>query len=300
MANRTAELCSAALPTSGTITNPSGTPLANVSVGASSTTGYSGSASTDGTGKYTIKALAAGTYKIGLSAFNTVYIDGYYTTANANHFTSSFASATGVVVGPSKTGINSKMGAGFSISGKVTTTGGTPLAFASVSTDFSSPSYASTTTDASGNYKLIGLKSGNYKLAVQPDYGTNYQTGFYSAANANHFVVASANATAIAVGPSKTGVNIKLPVGFTISGKVTKAGGVASPYASVDAANANGDFGTSTAADGTYKIIGLSAGTYKVSVNPSEAGLQSGYYTTANTAHFTGSSASATGVAVGP
>ena len=70
--------------------------------------------------------------------------------------------------------------------------------------------------------------------------------------------------------------------------------------ASVSASNANGGFGTFTAADGTYKIVGLSPGTYKVAVSPTEAGLQSGFYTTANSAHFTLSSASATGVTVGP
>jgi hypothetical protein len=285
---------------SGTITNTSGTPLVGVGVGAGSATGYSGSASTDATGKYTIKGLAAGTYKISLSDFGTIYLDGYYTTTNTNHFTTTAASATGVVVGPNKIGINSKIAVGLSISGKITTTGGIPIANASVSTDFSSPTYASTSTDAMGNYKLVGLRAGSYKLAIQPPYQANYQTGYYSTANTNHFVVASASATAIAIGPSKTGVNIKMPIGFTISGKVTKAGGVATAFASVDASNANGSFGTYTASNGTYKIVGLSAGTYKVQVSPSEAGLQSGYYTTANTAHFTVNSASATGVTVGP
>jgi protocatechuate 3,4-dioxygenase beta subunit len=285
---------------SGKITNPSGTPLAGVAVPANSATGYRGFASTDVNGNYTIQGLAAGTYKIGMSDFGSNFIAGFFTTANANHFTTSAAAASGVVVGPNRTGISSKMSAGFSISGKITTTGGAPLANVNVSTDSSSPSVVSSSTDAMGNYKLIGLKSGNYKLNVEAAFQTNFQTGHFSTANANHFVVTLAGATAISVGPSKTGINIMTPTGLTISGKVTKAGGVAPSFTSVIASNANGSFGTFTAADGTYKIIGLSPGTYKVAVSPTEADLQSGFFTAANTAHFTGSSASATGVTVGP
>jgi hypothetical protein len=285
---------------SGTITNTSSTPLAGVNVDATNASGYSGSASTDGTGKYTIKGLAAGTYKLDLIDSGSPYVDGWYTTANANHFTTVAASATGVAVGPSKTGISSKMTVGFTIAGKLTTTGGVPLVDAYVATG-SGPSSDATYTDAMGNYKLQGLLAGSYKLTVEPPYLGNYQTGWYTTANTNHFAVLAASATAVTVGPSRTGINVKLPGGFTISGKITKAGGVAVPFASVSATNAAGVFDSFTANDGTYKIVGLSAGTYKVEVVPgSDQPLQTGFYTTANAAHFTTAAASATGVTVGP
>jgi hypothetical protein len=285
---------------SGTITNTSGTPLQGVGVSATSPGGYSESATTDATGKYTIKGLVTATYKLGLSASDGPYVDGWYTTANANHFTTVAASATGVHVGPNQTAINSKMTVGFTVTGKVTTTGGAPIADVYVAVG-SGPTSAATYTDASGNYKLQGLAAGSYTLGVEPPYQQNYQTGYWNSANANHFVYVAASASHFTLGPSKTGVNIKLPVGFTISGKITKAGAVAVQYALVNASNANGAFGASTIANGTYKIIGLSPGTYKVAVSgPFDQPLQDGFYTTANAAHFTTNSAAASGVTVGP
>jgi len=285
---------------SGIVTNTSGTPLSNVAVSASAT-GYAGSAVTDATGKYTITGLAAGTYKLSLSpGGSSPYVEGWYMTANTNHFTTVSTSANGVVVGPSKTGINVKLPAGFTISGKLTTTGGTPLVSASVTTG-AGPSSRSAATDASGNFKIVGLKAGGYTLHVSPPYGQNLQTGFYTSGNANRFTAVAASATKLAVGPNLTGLVIKIPAGYTISGKITGPTGTGLAYSGVNASGANGSFSAYTATDGTYKIIGLSAGTWKVTASaPYGQGLVGGWYTTANANHYTASSTSATGVNVGP
>jgi hypothetical protein len=285
---------------SGLVTNTSGTPLSNVSVTALAT-GYSGSAVTDATGKYTITGLAADSYKLSLSpGGSSPYVEGFYTTANTNRFTTVAASASGVAVGPTKTGINVKITTGFSISGKLTTTGGTPLVSAIVTTG-SGPSERSTSTDAAGNFKLVGLKAGGYTLRFTPQYGQNLQTGSYTTANSNRFTPAAASATAIVVGPSKTGVNVKVPAGYTISGKVMGPTGAALAYSGVSAIGANDSATSYTAADGTFTIIGLSAGTYKVAASaPYGQGLVGGWYTTANANHYTPTNASATGVTVGP
>jgi protocatechuate 3,4-dioxygenase beta subunit len=286
---------------SGKITNAAGGALAYAGVGASSSS-YSNSTSADASGNYTIKGLAAGTYKLSITApSNTISMDGYYTSANANHFTSSAAGATGVAVGPSKTGVNVKVANGWSISGMVTTTTGTPLQDAYVSAN-SGGHYRTAYTDAAGKYTLKGLNSGAQTLSVEPPYNMNYQGGFYTTANSNHFTPAAASAVAITVGPSKTGINIKLPTAYTISGKITGPGAVALSGASVYASASNGAGYASTIANGTYKIIGLVAGTYKISVSPpyTSPTLQSGYYTTVGTSHFTSVPGSASGVHVGP
>jgi hypothetical protein len=284
---------------SGIVTSPSGTPLANVAVAASAA-GYAASATTDATGKYTVKGLAAGTYKLAYAPGNVAVVEGFYTTANANHFTTVAASASGVVVGPTKTGVNVKLAAGYSISGKLTNTSGAALAYATVTTG-AGPSARTATTDGAGNYKLVGLKAGSYTLTVTPPYGMNLQTGHYTTVNANRFTALIASATKLTVGPSLTAINIKVPAGYSIAGKITGPGGVALAYAVVSASNANGSFVAFTGADGTYKVIGLSAGSYKVNVLPPYGqALVAGWYTTANAAHFTPSAGSATAVVVGP
>jgi hypothetical protein len=156
-------------------------------------------------------------------------------------------------------------------------------------------------TDSAGKYTIKGLSSGSQKLSVSPPYGMNLQSGFYTTANSNRFTAVATSATAVAVGPSKTGINIKLPAGYTISGKITGPGGVALQSASIFAGSSTFSASSYTATDGTYKVIGLSKATYKVQAYaPYGQNLQSGFYTTANSAHFTANPASATGVAVGP
>lgn len=286
---------------SGTITNTSGAPLSDVVVQPSSTT-YSGrEAFTDSTGKYTIKGLAAATYKLALSPDSeSAYMDGYYTTSNTNHFTSQIAGASGVVVGPNKTAISAKIVTGRTISGKITNTAGTPLEFASVSA--SNLGHDRTAyTDASGNYTIRGLSSASQILQIQPPFGDNLMTGYYTASNSNRFTSVSSGATALVVPPNLTGINVKVPAGYKISGKITGPGGVPLDGASIYAYKSNYSGYAYTEVDGTYEVNGLGSGTYTVQVYPPyPQNLQTGYYTNANTAHFTINVGSATGVTIGP
>jgi len=286
---------------SGKITNTSGVAMAGVSVRAYAAS-YTRQVSTDAAGVYQVKGLAAGTYKLELNPdSSSVYMDGFYTSTNANRFTSSAAGASGLAVGPHKTGVNIKIATGHTISGTITNTAGTPLADAYVSA-FSGNNYRDASTDAAGKYIIRGLATGNWTLNVSPPYGENIQTGYYTTANGNRFTPAAGSATPIAVGPSKTGINIKLPTGYSIAGKITGPGGTPLDFAFVYAQSTNSAGYEFTAADGTYKMIGLSAGSFKVQVYPSDEllNLQPGYYTTANTAHFTPNASSATGVVIGP
>jgi molybdopterin-binding protein len=286
---------------SGTITNTSGAPLEDVAVQPSSTT-YSGRAAfTDPTGKYTIKGLAAATYKLALSpSSDSAYMDGYYTTSNTNHFTSQISGASGVVVGPSKTGISAKIVTGRTISGKITNTAGTPLEFATVSASNLGHD-RSAYTDASGNYTIRGLSSASQILQIQPPYGDNLMTGYYTASNSNRFTSVESGATALVVPPSLTGINVKVPAGYKISGKITGPGGVALGNAGIYAYKSSYSGYANSAADGTYTVNGLGSGTYTVQVYPPYSqNLQRGYYTNANAAHFTINVGSATGVTIGP
>ena len=124
----------------------------------------------------------------------------------------------------------------------------------------------------------------------------------YTTTNANHFTAAPGNATTITVGPNRTGVNAKIPGGYSIAGKVT---GVAWRRARNTPTSVSrrrtGTACANTAADGTYKVVGLPSGAYKVQADPpSGKNLVAGYYTTANANHYTSNNASATGVTIGP
>ena len=287
---------------SGTITSTGGTPLAGVVVQPTNATYFVRSVQTDATGKYTLKGLPAATYKLSLYPDPTTsYRDGYYTSSNTNHFSAGAGGASGITVGPNKTGINIKIPTGYSISGMVTTTGGAPIPYAYVSADNAGGSARSASTDATGKYTIRGLSGGNQILQIEPGFGDNLQSGFYTSANANHFTGVEASATAIVLGPNKTGINVKVPAGFTISGKIMLAGGVAASGASIYAYSADyAGFGY-TNPDGTYTVDSLIAGTYKVQVRaPYQKNNQNGFYRTGVTGNFTTSEASATGVTVGP
>ncbi len=194
-----------------------------------------------------------------------------------------------------------KVATGYSISGRISDPSGIPLADVSVDADnLGRPRYA--VTDAAGNYTISGLTGGAHTLTIRsPDSApTLQQRGYYTMNNARHFTVVATNATKVTVGPSRTGVNAKIPAGYSIAGKITGPGGApagvlvlaSSPYASGAAY---------TASDGTYLIVGLPTGTYKVRAGPEFWGpLVGGWYTNANSTHYTSSPASASGVTIGP
>ncbi len=152
----------------GTIRTSAGALLLDASVSAIGTSSR-GSAETDAAGKYKIVGLGAGSYQIKVVApFDDPLVDGYYTTANANHFTASSAASTKVTVGPNRTGIDVKLPAGYTITGTVTTTGGAPL---DSLVDAVGPSPANGIAahghpDATGKYVLGGLSAGSYKLFI--------------------------------------------------------------------------------------------------------------------------------------
>ncbi len=93
---------------------------------------------------------------------------------------------------------------------------------------------------------------------------------------------------------------MKIPKGYSISGKITGPGAVPLEFAYVDASKPGYSNYAFTEMDGTYTINGLGSGSYVVAVQSSEGNLQVGYYTTANSAHFTINEASATKVTIGP
>ena len=154
------------------------------------------------------------------------------------------------------------------ITGTVTVAGtGAPVAGADVlaytDADGFAPS-ASTTTAADGTYTLADLPPGDRRLAIAAPEGSGLLSEWYDDA------AGRGTATVVAVAPDATtaGVDVTLDVGAAITGTVTDA--TESPVAGITVAAFVGTTTflpvatTTTAADGTYSLLGLAGGDHTV------------------------------------
>jgi hypothetical protein len=182
------------------------------------------SALTDGSGNYTITGMPSGSYTI------TPSLAEYTFTPPAQ----------AVTVGASKTGINfAATRITYTISGRITISGG----FALVGVTVSDGAGHTALTNASGDYTISGVPSGTYTITPSLAGST--------------FTPPTRSVT---VGPSRVGVDFvgTTPL-YSISGKVTSDGttGIAGVLI-ID----NLGRSTVTAANGSYTLTGLPAGSY--------------------------------------
>ncbi|MGO4807838.1 hypothetical protein AB4089_22275 [Arthrobacter sp. 2MCAF15] len=247
---------------SGKVTIPAGVSSSNLSVSANSAGSRQQAGRSDVLvdGTYKITGLPAGSYKLNFSGWNTGLQNQWY--KNASSFDT--AIAVSVNAGQDLTGINATLVKGATISGKVTVPAGLDPAKIMV---IASPTAAQGQEGNSfvaedGSYKVIGLTAGSYKL-----HFSGWSTGVPDQWYKNAYSSDTATAVTVTASQDLTGVNVTLVKGATIGGKVTVPGG--SPigiYVNATATAIHGQSGQSTAEpDGSYKITGLPAGSYKVS-----------------------------------
>lgn len=135
-----------------------------------------------------------------------------------------------------------------------------------------------TTTDASGTWTLPGLPAGSYRVEFRPTGSTLVGEFWDDAAS-----YLTATSLRVADGEVVTGLDARLAEAAVVRGQVTDAAGAPVPDATVslervDVSGAT-DTGTWTAADGTYEIRPLSAGTYRLKVVPGAgSGLSTTYW----------------------
>lgn len=118
-------------------------------------------------------------------------------------------------------------------------------------------------TDETGSYTIVGLATGDYYVRFDDCGGNGYLAEWF------HDAPDTGSATPVAVvdGEATTGIDAALAYGGSITGTLTDAG-TAGPiaYLCVYAEGADGD-GSGfawTSDDGTYRIHGLRAGSYRV------------------------------------
>ena len=252
----------------GTVTS-GGQPAAGVDV---TVFGSSGSAAgyglTDAAGAYTVTGLTPGTYTVeflpptswGVNAAPQYY-DGRTTAASADPVT---------VAGGHFATVSADLPTGGQITGAVTDAsthaglaGEVGVYAYSSSGGYSGYGY----TDANGNYTISSLATGTYQVSFYP----------YD----NSHVGSGQSGVSVTAGTVTSGINAALATGGTITGTLTDAiGGHAVGWVAVEAISSGG--GSSgyevSGSDGSYRIGGLSAGSYTVEFVP---------YTSANSAYTT-------------
>ncbi len=287
---------------SGTVTGPDGvTPLPNINVHAK--TDASDVWTTTGSDGHYSLTVAPGDYTLWFDDSSSAYATGCYSSSGFTGFTNDQRACTPVSVPPDKTDANVQIPYGYSISGTVTGPGGTPLVGVGVGAWCMAANFwclVGTSTAADGSYVIEGLPAGSYKVGFST--GPTNVWLYYSASGTGGFTASRDAATQLSLPPDATGINVELPLGYSISGTVTGPGGAPLANIRVFAYSTAGRFGidtagVSTAADGSYTIGGFPADSYRVSFWDPSGTYASGHHSTAG---FTADPDAATPVGVPP
>jgi 5-hydroxyisourate hydrolase-like protein (transthyretin family) len=235
---------------------------------------------TNGSGEYEALGLPEGSYVVRFEPLSYQnYLPEYYKEATT------LASATVLSVSPTApaTGIDAldegRVGfeGGAQITGTVTSESGQKLAGVQVRAYGAGETVAAgATTIANGDYTLVGLPAGSYRLEFQPEAGLDYATGYYKQTSS----LADATAVALTERQSLSAVDETLAPGGEIEGTVTDRAGAGLGGVEVLALGSAGEAlaqGTS-APDGAYAIAGLPSGGYRVEFEPSGPGELTQFY----------------------
>ncbi len=181
------------------------------------------------------------------------------------------ADAVSVTAGATKSGIDAELVEGGQITGKVTSAvtkaeiAGVQVCASPVGGGISPPCVS---TSSSGEYDLVGLATGEYKVSFSSN-AANYVTQYYNG-KASY---AEAEAVLVTSGSTKSGIDAQLVEGGHITGKVTSAVTKAAIKGIQVCATAEGggEFGgncTTTNAKGEYDVTRLATAKYKVEFLP--------------------------------
>ena len=245
----------------GTVLSEDGSPVDGVRVDAYGANGYF-TTLTDADGSYQIGGVETGEYTVRFTDPSNSYIGEYFDDA-----ADQAAAQTVQVFGFELTDeINARLAPYGSISGRVTDRSGEPVAGVVVRTE---PRYATATTDADGRYRIVGLTSSNYKVSFTPPDGPFVDQWFDGAADRS-----TATGVAVTTSEETTGIDAQLVEGGTVTGRVTDRAGVPLAGISVSVASRT----SLTAADGTYRVEGLPAGSYSAFFYDSQGDFQAQYF----------------------
>ena len=233
-------------------------------------------------GSYTIQGLVPGdSYLIGATKEGD-FMGRYYKDPQSS--TQNLYDATYVEVpaaGDTIPNISFNLPVGGMISGTVTAAGdlNNNIGYLVTATEVNTGSYRTAETQDGGVYTIRGLKLGSYRVSVSiagTDYIKQYYNDAYILESATPVEVTEANKTT-----PVPNINFNLVKGGSISGTVTSdldsspiKGVLVYAYKSE-----NGYYGmAATKEDGTYSIVGLKEGDYKIQLNAQGTEYAGEYY----------------------
>jgi hypothetical protein len=286
----------------GTITGPDGTtPVVGALVCAHGTLDWCGS--TIAGGAYTTGGLAPGPYTIYVGAPSaSSLVTGFYKSGVAGNYTTDPSLASTITVDAADVpGINVTLPQGYRISGTITDSAGTPIDLLGpiawnvdlcTWADPSSPSHCTgAELSSDGTYTSMDTPPGTYGVLVQHSPGSALVDGWYdSSAGTSHWAWSRTAATQVVLsGVDVPGIDIAVPTGYTISGKITDAAGRPVVRATVWACSTVSCAWGWTASDGTYTTEPFPADSYwvQVSVPDGSSSLGGWYDGSPGTSHWT-------------
>jgi photosystem II stability/assembly factor-like uncharacterized protein len=266
----------------GRITDAAGIGLNGVSIGLYDSLPlnfYGGSTNLDGS--FSIDRIRTGNYKIRLWPRNSDMARGIGLAWFEDGKNFDEASPVHVQSGQTTPDINARLGLepGGYIEGTVTDNTGAPLPLASVQandvtvilngfTRIFPVTLLTTTTDASGHYRLGALPQGSVKI------------GFTSPSGQNKAAEYLPEPVTVMAGQTTYGIDAQLGEGGTISGQVTDAAG--NPLGNINIAAIDTDsdryYVTTTDAAGNYTLSQVSPDDYKVICYPLRGNLAAEWY----------------------
>lgn len=265
---------------SGRVTGPGGVPVVDVEVDAYDEYGDPTDfwAFTDSNGDYLIEGLAPGSYTIATWNDQGLIDEWYDNVVLPGNGGAEGATLVDVTVADAG-GMNFQLALGRSIAGRVTRSGGTPLAGLLVGVFDSEAEWLGGmgVTAGDGTYEVGGLLPGSYMVFTINDqgyidewYDNVILQGNWDGAGATLVDVTSGNAT---------GKDFQLAAGKYIAGKVTPNGVVGLADVEVAAVDIEGNWidSATTAANGTYTIRGLLPGSYKLTTSNDDGYIDEWY-----------------------
>ncbi len=261
----------AAATIQGTVTGPDTSPLGGVCVNANvpNNSGWDWVAgtTTEPDGTYSLTQLPPGSFAIQFHDCNSgsLSIDQWYDNQQSFDQANQIALTEGQV----RTGVDAQLASGISVAGTVTDSDGNPIAGINVNVN---PTNSGTSgwaqTDSSGHYATSAVAPGDYRVQFSangpnPPYATQFWSDKPSWNSADILTLTSADA------PTRAAVDATLTASATISGTVSGPNGDPVQGDCVNAVTntANGLDGVAnatTAADGTYALQGLPAGSFLI------------------------------------
>jgi len=178
-----------------------------------------------------------------------------------------------------QTGIDANLTLGATISGTVTNAAAKALPLVSVCATALAEGEARScaTTGEEGDYQIVGLAPGKYRVEFTPEEGSIYAAQYYNDAQ----TAATAETLTLTAGEQDSGIDAKLAEGGMISGSVTNS--KAEPVEDVTVCAESTVQGAiqpcaSTGKRGNYTIDGVPAGEYRVTFEPEVGNYLTEYY----------------------